>query len=91
MSEACSFRLRAPEIKVARLCNNFRVSHLFAKVQEPELTAKMPRKYSFQDLWLKDNAYQEWVLKDKLDKQYARCMSWGIQLIWGVPYCCDGP
>ena len=29
-------------------------------VQEPELTAKVPRKCSFQDCWLKDSAYQEW-------------------------------
>ena len=40
-------------------------------VQEPELTAKMLRKCSFQDRWLKDSAYQEWVLKDQLDKHYA--------------------
>ena len=40
-------------------------------VQEPELKAKMPKKCLFQDLWLKDIAYQEWVLKDKLDKHYA--------------------
>ena len=31
-------------------------------VQEPELTAKMLRKCSFQDGWLKDSAHQEWVL-----------------------------
>ena len=41
------------------------------KLQEPELTAKMPRKCLFQDHWLKGIAYQEWVLKDKLDKHYA--------------------
>ena len=51
-------------------------------VQEPELTAKMPRKCSFQDCWLKDSAYQEWGLKDKLDKHYARCVAWEIQLIF---------
>ena len=39
-------------------------------VQEPELTAKM-RKFSLQDHWLKDSAYQEWVLKDKLDNHYT--------------------
>ena len=32
-------------------------------VQKPELTAKMPRKCLSQDCWLKDSAYQEWILK----------------------------
>ena len=41
----------------------------------------------FQDHWLKDSAYKEWVLKDKLDKHYARCMACKIQLIFCVPYC----
>ena len=31
---------------------------------------------------LKDIAYQEWVLKDKLDKHYAWCVACGIQLIF---------
>ena len=44
-----------------------------------------------QDRWLKDSACQEWVLKDKLDKHYTRCMASEIQLIFRVPYCCDGP
>ena len=39
----------------------------------------MPRKCSFQDCWLKDSAYQEWVLKDELDKHYARCVACKIQ------------
>ena len=43
-------------------------------VQEPELMAKVPRKCLFQDRWLKDIAYQEWVLKDKLDKHYTQCL-----------------
>ena len=59
-------------------------------MQEPELTAKVSRKCLFQDLWLKDSAYQEWVLKDKLDKCYARCIACKIQLIFCVPCCCDG-
>ena len=42
------------------------------KLQEPELTAKMPGKCSFQDHWLKDSAYQEWVLKNELDKNCLR-------------------
>ena len=42
----------------------------------------MPRKCSFQDRWLKDSAYQEWVLKDKLDKHYARCVVCEIQPIF---------
>ena len=41
-------------------------------VQESELMAKVPRKCLFQDRWLKDIAYQEWVLKDKLDKHYTQ-------------------
>ena len=80
----CSFRSRAAEIMVTRLCDNFRVSRLveiFLTVQEPELTAKMLRKSLFQDRWLKDIVYQEWVLKDKLDKHYAQCMACKIQLI----------
>ena len=55
-------------------------------MQEPELTAKMPRKCSFQDHWLKDSAYQDLVLKDKLDRYYAWCMACEIQLIFCVPY-----
>ena len=51
----------------------------------------MLRKCLFQDCWQKDSAYQEWVLKDKLDKHYTRCVSCKIQLIFCVPYCCDGP
>ena len=55
-------------------------------VQEPELTAKM-----LQDCWLSNIAYQESVLKDKLDKHCARCVAWEIQPSFlGVPYCCDG-
>ena len=50
-------------------------------VQEPELTAKMLRKCLFQYRRLKDIAYQEWVLKDKLDKHYAQCMACEIWLI----------
>ena len=78
---------------VARLHSNFWVSHLVAKfkLQEPELIAKMPRKCLFQDCWLKGSTYQEWVLKDKLDKHYARCVACKIQLFLCVPYCCDGP
>ena len=60
-------------------------------VREPELMAKMLRKCLFQDYWLKDSAYQEWVLKDKLDKHYAWCIECEIQLIFCVPYCCNGP
>ena len=45
----------------------------------------------FQDHWLKDSAYQEWVLKEKLDKYYTRCVASEIQLIFRVPYCCHGP
>ena len=51
-------------------------------VQEPELMAKMPRKCSFQGCWLKDSAYQGWVLKDELDKHYAQCMVCENQLIF---------
>ena len=51
----------------------------------------MLRKCSLQDRWLKDSACQEWVLKGKLDKHYTRCMASEIQLIFRVPYCCDGP
>ena len=46
-----------------------------------KLTAKMPGKCWFQDRWLKDSAYQEWVLKDKLDKHIARCAAFEIRLI----------
>ena len=53
--------------------------------------SKNAEKISFQDRWLKDSAYQEWVLKDKLDKHYARCVACKMQLIFCVPYCCDGP
>ena len=72
----CSFRSGAAGITIARLRNNFRDQPFGCKiriVREPELTAKMPRKCPFQDPWLKDSAYQEWVLKDKLDKHYAWC------------------
>ena len=48
---------------------------------EHELTAKMLRKCLFQDSWLKDSAYQEWVLKDKLDKHYAPCVTCEIRLV----------
>ena len=70
-----------------RLCYNFHVSHFGCKildqtVQEPELTAKMPKKCPFQDHWLEDSAYQEWVLKDNLDKHYARCVGCKIQLFF---------
>ena len=41
----------------------------------------MPRKSLFQGRWLKDIPYQEWVLKDKLDKCYAQCMACDIQLL----------
>ena len=53
-------------------------------MQEPGLTAKLPRKCLFQDLWLKDSAYQEWILKDKLDKHYAWCVACEIRLIFCV-------
>ena len=53
-------------------------------MQEPELTARMLRKCLFQDRWLKDIAYQEWVLKDKLDKHYARSMACEMQLLFCV-------
>ena len=39
-------------------------------------------KKLFQDRWLKDIAYKEWVLKDKLDKHYAWSMACKIQLIF---------
>ena len=42
----------------------------------------MLRKSLFQDRWLKDIAYQEWVLKDKLDKRYARRVACKIQLLF---------
>ena len=45
-------------------------------VQEPELTAKMLRKCSFQGRWLKDSAYQDLGLKDKLDRH---CSIHGLQ------------
>ena len=57
-------------------------------MQELELTlvtAKMPEKSLFQDCWLKqekDSVYQEWDLKDKLDKHYARCVACEIWLIF---------
>ena len=38
----------------------------------------------------KDSAYQEYVLKDKLDKHYAQCVACEIRLFF-VPYCCDCP
>ena len=44
-------------------------------MQDPELTAKMPSFVVVKDRWLKGNAYQEWVLKVKLDKHYARCVA----------------
>ena len=74
----CSFRSCAAKITVVRLRDNFWASHFGCKiqnwtVQEPELTAKMPGKCSFEDRWLNDSAYQEWVLTDKLDKHYAWC------------------
>ena len=82
----CSLRSRATKIMVARLRNNFRASHLVAKFElckkEHELTAKMSRKCSFWDGWLKDSAHQEWVLKDKLDKHYTQCVACKIQLIF---------
>ena len=53
--------------------------------------SKDAEKCSFQDRWLKNSAYQEWVLKDKLDNRYAQCVACKIQLIFCVPYCCDGP
>ena len=40
-------------------------------------------KCSFQYRWLKDSTYQEWVLKDELDKRYARCAACEIWLIFG--------
>ena len=55
------------------------------KLQEPELTLKMLGKCLFQDCWLKqekDSVYQEWDLKDKLDKHYARCVACEIWLIF---------
>ena len=42
-------------------------------------------KCLFQDCWLKqekDSVYQEWDLKDKLDKHYARCVACEIWLIF---------
>ena len=78
----CSFRSHAATITVIRLCNNFQVGHFSCRiqnwtVQEPEQMVKMLGKCLFQDCWpkLKDSAYQEWVLKDKLDKHYA-CKTW---------------
>ena len=84
----CSFRSCAAEIMVARLLDNFRVSHLVAKfepLEEPELTAKIQQKMFVQDCWLKDHAYREWVLKDELDKHYAWCVASKIQLIFLCP------
>ena len=52
---------------------------------------KMLGKCSFQDCWLKDSAYQEWVPKDNLDKHYTRCVACEIQLIFCVPYRCNSP
>ena len=70
---------------VTRLHNDFQVTILVAKfkikLQAPELTAMMLGKCSFQDRWLKDSAYQEWVLKDKLDKHHAQCAACEIRLI----------
>ena len=40
----------------------------------------MPRKYLFQERWLKDSTNQERVLKDKLDKLYSRSVACKIQL-----------
>ena len=83
---SCSITPRAAEITVARLHDDFWVSHFCCKiqnriVQELKLTVKMPGKCWFQDRWLKDSAYQEWVLKDKLDKRIARCAAFEIRLI----------
>ena len=71
-----------------RLHSNFWGSHFGCRiknqtVQEPELTVKVPVKCLFQDCWLKDSTYQEWVLKDELDKRYARCAACEIWLIFG--------
>ena len=40
----------------------------------------MPGKCSFQDHWLRDEHYKNWLLKDKLGKHYARCGACGISL-----------
>ena len=47
----------------------------------------MPGKCLFQDCWLKGSAYQEWDLKDNLDKHYAQCLPRKIQLILCVCVC----
>ena len=67
-----------------RLRSNCCVSHFGWKiqnrsVQESKLTAKMLGKCLFQDRWLKDNACQEWVLKDKLDEHYTHGAACEIQ------------
>ena len=77
----CSFRSHAAEFMVARLRDNLWVSHFGCKIKTVP-TAKMPRRCSFQDRWLNDSGYQEWVLKDKLDKHYTWCMACEIQLIF---------
>ena len=51
-------------------------------VQEPELTLKMLGKCSFQDCWLKNSGYQEWVPKDKLDKHYPQYVACKIRFIF---------
>ena len=45
------------------------------KLQEPELTlcnSEDAEKMFVQDHWLKDSAYQEWVLKNEVDKNCLR-------------------
>ena len=44
--------------------------------------AEIPRKCLSQDRRLKDSAYQDLVLNDKLDRHYARYMACEIQLIF---------
>ena len=41
----------------------------------------MQGKCSFQDYWLKNSEYQEWVPKDKLDKHYPQYVAYKIWLI----------
>ena len=44
--------------------------------------SKDAKKKFVPSRWLKDIPYQEFVLKDKLDKHYAQCMACEIQLFF---------
>ena len=34
---------------------------------------EMPGKCTFQDRWLADERYKDWILKDAADKYFAKC------------------